>query len=304
MAEQASRALYLIDVSAKVVAAIAIPVATVFIDFRLKQQTSAIEAQKDAFEQSIKTREKDVELLLKFYEIIGSKRFECFDDSTTPLLKIYVDGNNKYSQIKFNFSELASSLAKSSLGNTSCKAHQDASIVVAEAGRVPVATSSAVAMPGAAVGDRPKDANQLVKAAGGQVQKALDSTPPQAGAAPRLETARAPVTRSSSPSDGADGWVAVGRYTPELGFTNFTVSGGYKNRVDATGVLQKDSIIKARWAVYLRYNNADTLLGSNPILGVVSEGACAKVLDALPELRGQTWASVDIQDTCPAGEYK
>jgi hypothetical protein len=300
MAEQATSILYYVDVAAKVVAAVAIPVATVFIDFRLKEQTSAIESQKAAFEQSIKTREKDVELLMKFYEIISSDRFKCFDDNTTPLLKIYVDGNNKYSQIQFPFPELASSLARSSLNNTGCKANDDAKLVVSKTGQVPVANSVSAAQVGGAEGGA-KAANQLVKSAGSQVQKAL-AAPPANGAAPSDTTVRPAVVAPLA--DGSDGWVAVGRYDPEGGFTNFALDGGPKGHVDSRGVLAKGTIIKARWVVYLRASNTDTVLGSNPIVSVVSEGTCAKVLEAFPELRGRTWASVDIQDTCPAGNYK
>lgn len=301
MAEKTSSILYFVDVAAKVVAAVAIPVATVFIDFRLKQQTSAIEAQKEAFEQSIKTREKDVELLMKFYEIISSDRFKCFDDNTTPLLKIYVEGNNKYSQIKFNFPELASSLARSSLNNTGCKANDDAKLVVSKTGQVPVTSSANAAHQVGGAEEGAKAANQLVKSAGSQVQKAL-AAPLANGAVPSDTTVRPAVLAPLA--DGSDGWVAVGRYDPEGGFTNFAMDGGPKGHVDGKGVLAKGTIIKARWVVYLRASNTDTVLGSNPIVSVVSEGTCAKVLEVIPELRGRTWASVDIQDTCPAGNYK
>jgi hypothetical protein len=80
-------------------------------------------------------------------------------------------------------------------------------------------------------------------------------------------------------------------------FTNFLVVTG-SDKVEATGRLQKGSIVRAKRDIHLRSNTSDISLGGNLILGRVLEGQCAEVQESFPLLRGNTWARVAIR-SCP-----
>ena len=110
-----------IDGGAKALIAVAIPVAGFAVDSRLKTQTETMEKQKLAFEQIMSAREKDVDLTLKFYDVIGSKRFECFDESKGPLLKFFIDTNNFYNKVKIEYRDIYSSLVKHTVADKECK---------------------------------------------------------------------------------------------------------------------------------------------------------------------------------------
>ena len=284
-----------IDLTTKIVTALAIPIAGSFIDQRLKTQNAKLEEQKVAFQQALQLRDKNVDLTLKFYDIIGSPRFECIDEAHAPLLNVFIDMNNKFNEVKIDSAQIINVLASDSLKLEKCKASLDAATVVKTSGSIPTA-SSAGSGAGDSGGSPSTDQNRQFKQAAAQVARAYREDKPQGGAP---DTAPKQVGAA-----GADGWVAVGRYNSNTGFTNFTVFGGFKSQADAKGGLPPDLILRARWAVYLRLTNTDTSRSENPILGVLSEGTCAKVMQSVPDLRGQTWALVDIQDSCPPGDYR
>jgi hypothetical protein len=271
-----------IDGIAKVVTAGAIPVIGVAVDDRLKAQTTALEQQKQAFEQVMSTRERNIELSLKFYEVIGSKRFECYDESKGPLLKIFLDTNNKYNEVKIPYEDVAGSLTKTTLSDPSCtKAVEDAQAAKdGNHGELPIVVASEA--PGA------EQKNKEAKAAIAAVAQNLPK-------------------RSTRPEeDAGDGWVAVGRHhenvdvtgrhATKLDFSNFAVVGTQSSEVKS---LQPGMVIKTKTTVYLRHSADDTGLGRNHILAVLSRGTCVLVKRTIPDLRSQTWAQVDVGMSCP-----
>lgn len=296
MAREKGGSLYnAVDLTAKIVAALAIPVAGFLIDQRLKVQNAALEEQKTAFQQALQLRDKNVDLTLKFYDIIASPRFECMDEGHAPLLNVFIDVNNRFNDVKIDSAQIINVLTNDSLKSAKCKASLDAATVLKTAGGIPTASSagSGTGDPG---GSPSRDQNRQFKEAAAQAAQAYQGIRPGDGV----------PKGAGNPADpaGADGWVALGRFNGNTGFTNFTVFGGFKGKVDGRGGLPPNLTLRARWAVYLRLTNADTARGDNPILGVLSEGTCAKVLQSVPDLRGQTWALVDVQDSCPQGDYR
>jgi hypothetical protein len=273
-----------IDVGAKALTAIAIPIATLVIESSIRAQTGAIEQQGRAFEQSLKKQEKNVDLTLKFYEVIGSKRFECYDESKGPLLKVFLDTNNKYNDVQIPYEDVAGSLTKTSLTDPSCtKVAEDTEAAKkSNNGELPIVAASGDP---AAV-----QKNEQAKAAIAAAATSLHKT-------------------TAHPEDApGDGWVAVGRHhgntdtkerhSTKLDFSNFSVVGGQSNQ----SKLELGMIIKTKVAVYLRYSSDDTGLGRNHILAVLSRGTCAVVKRTIPDLRSQTWARVDIQPSCAPEE--
>jgi hypothetical protein len=103
-----------IDGGAKALIAVAIPVAGFAIDSSLKTQTEALEKQKAAYQ-------RDVDLTLKFYDIIASKSFECFDESKGPLLRFFIETNNHYNESKIEYADIYGSLIKHTIANKDCK---------------------------------------------------------------------------------------------------------------------------------------------------------------------------------------
>jgi hypothetical protein len=271
-----------IDIGAKALTAIAIPIATIVIEGSIRSQTGAIEQQSRVFEQSLKKQEKNVDLTLKFYEVIGSKRFECYDESKGPLLKIFLETNNRYNEIQIPYDDVASSLTKTTLSDPSCtKAAEDAR-VAKDSNHGAVPTVVAAASPDAA------QKNAEAKTAIAAVVKNLPK-------------------QSAHPDEGAaDGWVAVGRphdnadakgrHTTTLNFSNFDVVGAQSSEMKS---LRPGMIIKTKVAVYLRHSADDTGLGRNHILAVLSRGTCVAVKRTIPDLRSQTWAQVDVGVPCP-----
>lgn len=92
-----------------------------------------------------------------------------------------------------------------------------------------------------------------------------------------------------------DGFVALGR---PLGssVTNFTlVTGSMGN----DGGVTDGSVLRSKWSVYLRTNTTNTEEGTNPIIGLIGERQCIRTLEAAPNVRGQTWARVQLV-SCPS----
>lgn len=92
--------------------------------------------------------------------------------------------------------------------------------------------------------------------------------------------------------DQGDGWVAVGRFpSVRAADQNFRVP----DSAVTNGEIQFGTMIRARWTVNLRttYENTEEQ-GLNPVLGVIQAGECVKVLESRADVRGQTWAYVDV----------
>jgi hypothetical protein len=259
-----------IDIAAKLVTAAAIPVIGIVVDNHLKTQTTR-------FEQLMTTRERNINLSLKFYEVIASKRFECYDESKRPLLKIFLDTNNTYNDVKIPFEDVAGSLIKTSLTDPNCYKIADDTAVAKEKNnkQVPIVVSSAA--PDAA------KKNETVKKTVAAVADTINKTAPHAEKEP------------------GDGWVAVGRphtdadgHSAKLDFSNFAVIGAAQSKPLSAGM-----VLKTKTAMPLRYSTDDTGLGPNHILAMLSRGTCVSVTRVIPDLRSQTWARVDIEPSCP-----
>jgi hypothetical protein len=100
------------------------------------------------------------------------------------------------------------------------------------------------------------------------------------------------VSATSNDSHAPDGYVAVGIFdAASNSFRNFAVK---PEAVEPGGGIKPEAVLKARWSVYLRANTQNTDTGGNPILGLIKEGDCVKVISAFPGTRGQTWAAVRL----------
>jgi hypothetical protein len=91
-----------------------------------------------------------------------------------------------------------------------------------------------------------------------------------------------------------DGWVAVGKPgSPHYADVNFEIP--HEDLVGESKI-RPGAIIRARWSVNLRKNthNTEAHAGLNEIVGVIQAGACARVLKSEPNIRSQTWASIEV----------
>src|SRR5271165_6335352 len=108
----------------------------------------------------------------------------------------------------------------------------------------------------------------------------------------RIITADDKPARTSDQT--ADGWVAVGQTrSKHHADLNFDIP---ENAITGGGGITPDTIIRARWSVNLRKNTLNTEAhgGLNGIIGLIEAGACAKVLKSEANIRGQTWALIDV----------
>jgi hypothetical protein len=293
-----------IDLATKIIVTLAIPVATFVINHQINVQTQVIKDQSVAFEKGIKLRDMDVELTVKFYDILESKRFACFDENKAPLLNIMIRQHNAHNRIPIDEAQVVQSLLTESLQNPSCRANQDSLLVASFGEGVPRATSAEVRVTG---GSRPLASlgNDAVKGAHGKVSAAIrDRRVASADGTDVTASAGLVAANGSAVPAGADGWVAVGRYNGQLGFTNFSVFAPQLENVELTGAIAPDTTLRSRWSVFLRLNTSDTTQGGNPVLGVLTEGTCVKVRSSVPDLRGQTWAAVSLEPSCRSGDYK
>jgi len=263
-----------IDGAAKLVTALGIPVIGVIVDNHLKAQTAALEHQKEIFQEAMSTRQRNIDLSLKFYEVIGSKRFECYDESKGPLLKIFLDTNNKYNDVKIPYEDVAGSLIKTTIGDPGCSRVAEDTLAAKESnhGEIPVVVASDV--------PEAQQKNEQVKNTIAAVAKKLQKD-------------------GRSDGDASLGWVALGRrheVKAALDYSNFVVVGVHSS--DKV-TLQANMVIKSKTAVYLRHSADDTGLGRNHILAVLSRGTCVAVKRVIPELRSQVWAQVEVGVACP-----
>jgi hypothetical protein len=260
-----------IDVGAKALTAIAIPIATIVIEGSIRSQTTAIEQQSRTFEQSMKKQEKNIDLVLKFYEVIGSKRFECYDESKGPLLQIFIDANNFYNKdVQIDYGRITASLVKNALADETCKAHRDFQLAKQN-------PDSEVLVASSVPGEHQNNAD--IKNVAAAISKSLNS-------------------QTGPETEGGDGWLLLGRYKSQHGFTNFDVFADLSGNHD--GGLPAGTVIKSKVPTYLRYSTDDTVVRKNPILACFSEGTCAMVKRSVAHLRGHTWALVTVQGSCPS----
>lgn len=111
-----------------------------------------------------------------------------------------------------------------------------------------------------------------------------------------------PVNAESKPqrpaNESGDGWVAVGRLPAQrYADQNFELPA----EAVKGSAIKVGTMIRARWSVNLRanYHNTESHDQSfNEVRGLMQAGECAKVLDSKTEIRGQTWAYVDVVP-CP-----
>ena len=86
-------------------------------------------------------------------------------------------------------------------------------------------------------------------------------------------------------------FVSIGSFDAAAkSFRNFKVPPG---ATTPEGGIAAGTVVQARWSVYLRTNTSNTTENSNPVLGLLAENACAKVIQSTPGVRGQTWALVE-----------
>jgi hypothetical protein len=102
----------------------------------------------------------------------------------------------------------------------------------------------------------------------------------------------APVQAITSEAELPDGYVAVGSLGKE-GFRNFSI---VSQPVGSDTSIVAQTLLKARWSVYLRSNTENTETGRNAIRGIIEENKCARVLKPYPGIRGQTWAAVKLAE--------
>jgi hypothetical protein len=106
-----------------------------------------------------------------------------------------------------------------------------------------------------------------------------------------------------APNPDGDGWVAIGSIetnnnnntNPRLNFELLSKDALNKDRTVKPGTM-----VRARWSVYLRHNLDNTEDHRpederlNPVRGLMGAGECANVLDSRANIRGQTWAKIDV----------
>jgi hypothetical protein len=139
-----------------------------------------------------------------------------------------------------------------------------------------------------------QDAKQAVRANAGELPALTQEN--VAAVAAKAGLAVEELTEETGKKEKIDGYLAVGVYDEQKrSFRNFEAPPG---AIGERGAIAPSTVIRARWSTYLRANTANTESGMNPILGIVSEGACVQVVEALPSVRGQTWAAVRLV-SCP-----
>lgn len=98
-------------------------------------------------------------------------------------------------------------------------------------------------------------------------------------------------TRNSACTGRSAAFVSIGSFDAAAkSFRNFKVPPSATTPEDG---IAAGTVVQARWWVYLRTNTSNTTENSNPVLGLLAENACAKVIQSTSGVRGQTWALVE-----------
>src|SRR6266540_3166698 len=113
------------------------------------------------------------------------------------------------------------------------------------------------------------------------------------------------VNKLRQPNADGDGWAAVGRifntfsaHDPDNAHLNFELLS--KDAINKDNTVKAGTMVRARWRVNLR-ENPDSMEQHGPDdkkPNLMAAGECAKVLRSRANIRGQTWARLDVVE-CP-----
>lgn len=222
------------------------------------------EQTKTMAEAQTVTRKEDAALVTLIVDLLFKQNLQCRTEDQAVMIEFLVDLNDHYNQIKLG-SRMPGAFAR----RRACE--QNPAILA--------------------------DAKLTTQQAQGQIPD-VDAANVKAVLSSLNETAEFKMAASGTVEQqgkGADGFVALGRSTGSKGFANFEYLGGTP-MVDAN--VPPGSVWRSKWSVYLRTNTNNTEEGSNPIIGVINEKTCVRIVETFPNIRGQTWAAVGLTP-CP-----
>lgn len=236
-----------------------------FFIFQVQKDRLILEGQQ--IENLQKQQSTNLVVAEKIISLLYEEKSKCIAEDQAFMIDFLIDNNNEYNRVKINKESFyrASAARRNCAGGAVAQDARTTASLTAD-GKVPILTRR-------------------------DMQATQD----------RLEKEGITVAAAPTSSLKPSGYVAVGAFSPEKKiFRNFEVT---SDLVGSDGSISKESVIQSRWAVYLRANTSDTDQGGNPILGLVKEGSCVKVLESFPGVRGQTWAAVNLVD-CPINGIK
>jgi hypothetical protein len=249
------------DVAVKVVIAVIL-----FFLYGTAQKQAEIskttaEATKVLAEAQKSKQETNLIVLEKLLTLFSDVHKDCLTEDRSFFINYLVEINNEYNKVQIDLTRLGVILgAQRTCTRASGKPDENARVVQEQnKGEIPFVDKSTI--------------------------RAVQGLLLQAGiqAAPTPGGGEAP-----------NGYAAIGIFdSSNLTFQNFEVLSGTA-KVD--GSVSKGTVLKSRWAVYLRANTENTTSGGNPILGLIKEGGCVESLESFPNTRGQTWAAVRLVD--------
>jgi hypothetical protein len=209
------------------------------------------------------TRKEDAALVAMIVDLLFKQNLQCVTEDQSVMINFLTELNDEYNKVKLG-SRIAGALNKRrACDQQNLAISRDAKLVQVD-GLIPNVSAS-------------------------NVKGLLSSLKLK----PEFEAAARSTDEQRR--KGADGYVALGRPSGSKAFTNFELVGGTP-AIDAN--VPSGSIWRSRWSVYLRTNSSNTDEGSNPIIGVIEERQCVRIVDVFPNIRGQTWAAVGLTQ-CP-----
>jgi len=218
------------------------------------------EQTKAMAEAQTVTRKEDAALVTLIVDLLFKQNLQCRTEDQAVMIEFLVEINDHYNQVKLG-NRMPGAFARR-------RACEQNPAIVADA-RLTT-----------------EHANGLIPDLSAANVKAMLSSITQT---PEFKAAASATVEQRG--KGADGFVALGRSAGAKGFTNFEYAGGTPM---GEANVAAGSVWRAKWAVYLRTNTNNTEEGSNPILGVINEKTCVRVIEAFPNIRGQTWAAVGL----------
>jgi len=224
----------------------------------LASQATALHTIADT---SKSKQEANLVVVDKILNIFAEIHKQCLNEETSFFLDFLVQINNSYNDVKLDSSKLGPILSAQATCTTSGgQTDVNAKVVQQENnGVIPFVDQQNIQ----------------------RVQKQLSE-----------KGVTVATTSNDSHAPAPDGYVAVGIFdAASKSFRNFVVKSG---TVDPDGGIKPEAVLTARWSVYLRANTQNTDTGGNPIIGLIKEGDCVKVISAFPNTRGQTWAAVSL----------
>jgi hypothetical protein len=232
-----------------------------FLIFQVQQNRLVLEGKQ--IENLKEQQSSNLVVAEKIISLLYEEKNKCIAEDQAYMIDFLIDNNNAYNKIQIDKEDFYRvSAARRNCAGGSIAQDAQTTVSLSADGQVPILTP-------------------------------LDIQATQE----RLKEKGVTVAEATAESVKPSGYVAVGAFSPEdKTFRNFEVA---SNHVSADGSIIKGTIIKSRWSVYLRANTRNTEQGANPILGLVAESSCAKVVESFPGVRGQTWAAVNLVD-CPS----